>query len=322
MKNWKEKWNMSDAISYLIQESKKRSSGLSWIGMVLDACLCFVLYRSTFHDYINLRFYEKKADERETFLTTEMVKAEKKKWNKRDVNRVDDKGLFNSEFSRYVSRDWIDLDKVSKKDIDSFLNGKTICFVKPKRESSGIGVQKIQVSDIVDVSAFIKRHQGCLLEDPVVICSELKQLNPQSMSQIRVVTVVNGDEVNILAATLRSGCNCEFNTAKNDLFAHVDIMTGKVYTNGIDEAGKWYERHPVSGVPFVGFQIPCWDEIIRTCVEAAKVIPEVKVVGWDVAVTEDHGVTFFEGNPGSGVTSMQIADKIGKKDLFYQYLES
>ena len=32
------------------------------------------------------------------------------------------------------------------------------------------------------------------------------------------------------------------------------------------------------------------------------------------------GCAFFEGNPGSGVASMQIADGIGKKYLFYKYL--
>lgn len=46
----------------------------------------------------------------------------------------------------------------------------------------------------------------------------------------------------------------------------------------------------------------------------------LRLTGWDVAITDD-GCKFFEGNPGSGVASMQIADGIGKKDLFYKYLK-
>ena len=75
------------------------------------------------------------------------------------------------------------------------------------------------------------------------------------------------------------------------------------------------------GIEFKGFEIPKFKEMIEVCKKAALRVPEVKVIGWDVTVSENGDIVLFEGNPGSGVASMQIADGIGKKDLFYQYLQ-
>ena len=37
---------------------------------------------------------------------------------------------------------------------------------------------------------------------------------------------------------------------------------------------------------YKGFQIPYWNQTLEMIKEASKVIPEVKTVGWDVAITK------------------------------------
>ena len=55
-------------------------------------------------------------------------------------------------------------------------------------------------------------------------------------------------------------------------------------------------------------------EIIDMCLEAAREVPQVRYVGWDVAITE-NGPTFIEANqhPGHDILQMppHVPDKIG-----------
>jgi len=322
-KNWKEKWGWSDGIKYLIKELKKRKKGIAVAYYAIDAGVCLMKYGATFHDYINLRFYMRNKNERKTFLTTQIVGNEKKKWNQDDIRRIDNKLEFNLLYPEYMGRDFIDLDNTDYEEFESFIHKYNDFFIKPKRESSGIGIMRYKDSDIEDTQAFFKKvnHRGFIAEETVTICDELKQLNPESISQIRVVTVCSTDgSIHILATTLRTGGqNTVFNSAKDDIFAQIDIESGLVFTDGIDENGVLYKKHPISGIEFKGFRIPNWEEIKDICSKAAKKMPTVRVIGWDVTLT-DKGCIFFEGNPGSGVASMQIADGIGKKDLFLKYL--
>jgi len=322
-KNWKENWSKLDGVKFLIRESKKRTKGLGWIKMSFDAVNCLFKYGATFHDYMNLRFYIRSKKERKTFITTQMVKAEKKTWSKEAINQVDNKGLFNETFRDFVGREWIDMDTATEEEFINFVKDKKTFFVKPKRESSGIGIKKITVSEIPDLKEYYKENKGngALVEETLISCDEMIEVNPYSTSFARIVTVYNEGKVHILAATLRSGEKKQvaFNTAKDDMFSQIDIKTGVCFTDAVDETGKVFEKHPVSGITFKGLQIPNWEIAKKTCIEAAKRVPEVRVIGWDVALTKD-GCAFFEGNPGSGVASMQIADGIGKKYLFYKYL--
>lgn len=322
--NWKEKWGKSDAVRYLYRETSKRSGGgLSTLSMMADACQCLVKYGATFHDYINLRFYLRDAAARDTFLTTQMVKQEKAKWPKAAYDQIDNKGSFNELFSDFAGREWIDIDKADFDQFTEFIGRHPVFFIKPKRESSGIGIRKCDSSQFTEAQIReVYDNKGCLIEEVMIPHEKLLALNPNSVSFARVVTVVGTKSIHILAATLRTGgkANVSFNTAKDDCFSQIDIETGICMTDGVDEDGIEHKTHPVSGIPFKGFEMPHWNQVTEACLIAAGRAKDVRVIGWDVAILEDR-VAFFEGNPGSGVASMQIADGIGKKQLFYSYLE-
>ena len=65
-------------------------------------------------------------------------------------------------------------------------------------------------------------------------------------------------------------------------------------------------------------------EAVELVKEAAKVIPEVAYVGWDVAVTE-NGPLIIEGNhfPGHDILQMppHVPDKIGMLPTFKKYIK-
>ncbi|MBQ1386910.1 MAG: hypothetical protein IIY75_08935, partial [Erysipelotrichales bacterium] len=266
-KNWKEKWSGKDAVKFLWEESSKRAKGPKALAMSADACLCLLRYKATFHDYMSLRLFARSAKQRESFLTTKMVQAEKKKWDPVVMDKVDDKKKFNELFPELIHREWIDLDEVSFEVFRDFVGRHNDFFLKPKRESSGIGIGRFNASEIKDLPSFYeeKKKLNVLCEESVRMHEKFRELNPQSMSQVRVVTVLGSKGINILATTLRTGGRKDitFNTARNDIFCQVDVNTGKCFTVGVDENSKEFTHHPVSGIEFKGFEIPKFKEMIE-----------------------------------------------------------
>ena len=45
----------------------------------------------------------------------------------------------------------------------------------------------------------------------------------------------------------------------------------------------------------IGFRIPNWDIVMRQAVKAAELVPEMNIIGWDIAITKD-GPVIIEGN--------------------------
>ena len=56
-----------------------------------------------------------------------------------------------------------------------------------------------------------------------------------------------------------------------------------------------FDRHPATGFDFANAHIPHVDKAIELVKSAARLIPEVRYVGWDVAITVD-GAAIIEGN--------------------------
>ena len=64
----------------------------------------------------------------------------------------------------------------------------------------------------------------------------------------------------------------------------------------IDDAGAIFDKHPLTGLEFNKIKkIPYVKESFEMVKEAALLIPEIRYIGWDVAITED-GPVVIEAN--------------------------
>ena len=76
--------------------------------------------------------------------------------------------------------------------------------------------------------------------------------------------------------------------------------------------------------PNPGTQIPYWDEVKRMCLDAMHVVPQVRFVAWDVAITPD-GPVFIEGNSFPSHAIPQFAahfpDGIGILPRFEEFID-
>ena len=80
----------------------------------------------------------------------------------------------------------------------------------------------------------------------------------------------------------------------------------------------------MTGARIPGTAIPYWQEAVAMCLEASRVVPQVRFVAWDVAITPD-GPVFIEGNSFPSHAIPQFAahfpDGIGILPRFWEFID-
>lgn len=133
-------------------------------------------------------------------------------------------------------------------------------------------------------------------------------MNPDSVNTIRFVSLRNQDGVEIISATLRTGGQPGViidNLKKDGVGAQIEVATGIINTHGFDYKDNIYVKHPVSGVQFLGFNIPNWEQAVELVKKAHQKLPQCAMLGWDIAITRD-GADIIEVNSRPGTPIMQL----------------
>ena len=145
-----------------------------------------------------------------------------------------------------------------------------------------------------------------LVEEVIKQIPEMNKLNPSSVNTIRTITFNENGKTTIITAYLRIGNNKVIdNFNGGGMVVPINVKTKKIEYPALDKKGNLYYEHPTTKTPIVGFEIPMFDEIEKLVTEAGKVIPEVKFIGWDVALSE-KGSCLVEGNDFPGHDIYQL----------------
>jgi hypothetical protein len=154
------------------------------------------------------------------------------------------------------------------------------------------------------------RHNGCfsnfVVQERVPSHPSLARLSGTDYLQtVRIVTLVserNGPEiVGSLFKVIGSNATIDnfASGSKGNLLAPVSRQTGRIecaLTCRPSGVGlEPVERHPLTGLPLPGFQLPFWPETCELARRAALAFAPLLSVGWDVAITPD-GPVLIEGN--------------------------
>ena len=91
--------------------------------------------------------------------------------------------------------------------------------------------------------------------------------------------------------------------------ANVDIETGIINTIGYDTYNKTYILHPETKKQIIGFQIPNWNECILFIKKAAKRLPSVRYIGWDLVIKNDGSLCLIEANDNADHDFQQLHNK-------------
>lgn len=92
----------------------------------------------------------------------------------------------------------------------------------------------------------------------------------------------------------------------------IDQETGKVVGPGYNLKNKRFVFHPRTHVFMPGLQVPRWEEVKQTVLEAAMLNPSIGHSAWDVAVSNEK-VSLIEANDQGNFDLIQIASQRGYK---------
>lgn len=311
-------WLNSAYFSKLSRMCKKLSfdTGLPYISLLCDYISSYILHGCSINQYSSGKFYLYRGGVRRRIVT---FKRSIKIWElfneKRSIHYFENKTDFNKTFADYVVRDWIPSCE-SVENVRAFVERHESFILKPIDSLQGQGVRLV-TSENLDVPSFLNEvGKNMLLEEVIEQHPEMGFGN-KSVNTIRVFTILdkNGD-VRVLKAVCRAGkgdCVIDNFCAGGCLYP-IDIETGIIEEKGVDMYGNKYLYHPGTDICMLGYKIPNWEKVIETVTEAAKVVPQCRYIGWDVAILND-GVELIEGNHNP---DHDLLEFVGGERMFYK----
>ena len=280
---------------------------------------------SSFNEYFYYEFWHKSNEDINKYATMGFMYAYQKRNNPLKTRVIlSDKIKFFEEYSDFIGRKWLKIFEVDDTTIEEFIMGKDKVVLKG---STGGGGKNVKIVDLVNLSvleikAIAREYNYNIMEEYVYQHESLRLLAPNSLNTIRVITQYTNGNVEIIGTILRMGIDKNTdNLSSGGLACNVDIQTGIINTEGVsfDITKIDSPWHPLSGIEFVGFQIPMWDQVKSICDRVAKYHPENKSVGWDIAITND-GPIVIEGNHDWGARLWQMPLGCGQKYKLAKYL--
>ncbi len=290
---FKKIWAESQALSH--------AEGRSKLFYFCDYLHAFMRHGATLRQYSAGGFHKMHNFERSRCVTY-------RRWEKMltvfndpsQVHIFENKAEFNKRFAQFNQRGWLYLKECTQEQFLQMVRPGCNYILKPLDEWEGHGVRKLTSAETTDPAATFAQLKGT-----DVIVEEFINQHPSmnfgnaSVNTLRVMSVWDKRQGKALIykAILRVGVGDSVidNYCSGGLIYPVNIATGVVEAPGI---GKKYGEqmfHPGTSICMLGFKIPNWDKVVETVNAAAGVVPQVRFVGWDVAITPS-GVELVEGN--------------------------
>ena len=320
--DWKAMWKTAG----LLHER----SGKSRIWLLCDMLRCAVKYNAGYVDYKIAQMYKLNDAQRKTVITRGISNSIVRRMNDKAYwHFFDDKTQFNELFKEWIPRKWLLINADTPLDKLEDMMALPALIGKPLEGSSGQGILKFTPEDWKGgAKAFhqllMDKNIG-ILEEIVVQHPEMARMCPTSVNTCRIATLLGDKKQGIVYAFLRIGNGKVMdNVDCGGMAAPVDLETGIISGVGANKSGEVYEIHPMTGKRIPGTQIPYWDEVKAMCLKAMHVVPQVRFVAWDVAITPT-GPVFIEGNSFPSHAIPQFAahfpDGIGILPRFEEFID-
>ena len=282
-------------------------SGKNRILIFLDMIYCGFRYQAGYVDYELFQMYDLNRAQRLNVWTRGKDDQLVGKYNKREFRHFfSNKDEFNEKFKDFIKREFLVIDGNNLEAFKEFIKDKEEIIAKPIDGTHGDGVSKLKTKDL-DYQTLCEKGR-ILLEEVVIQDKRMDALNPSSVNTLRIMTFfdLEKDEVFVPAAFLRIGNGAIVdNFNGGGMATKIDLEKGICAFKAVDRNYITYEYHPLTNKRILGFKIPDFDEALKLVKKAARVIPEVQFIAWDVAIS-NKGPCLIEGNdyPGHDLCGM------------------
>lgn len=273
---------------------------------------------ASFDDYYQLRFFEKDAAERARWLTASLRHELTRQVNDAaDIVWLQDKIRFAEKFGALTGRPSFTADQLAE--MTAYVETAGRLVVKPARGQVGAGIVFFEG----DASAFetlfrsLDRPETYLYEAFIDQHPDMARLSAGAVNTVRVFTFLREDgEVEIWGTILRMAVDKMVDNLSAGGFAAAIDPDGTIRRHAVsmDPFVSPVTRHPTTGAEIVGFEVPHFAAALEMVRTAARMIPTVRSVGWDVAVTAE-GPCLVEGNDNWGRNILQLPYGRGRLDL-------
>jgi len=311
---------MYTAIGRVSQRSNRNK-----IIIFLDMVVASLRYGAGYTDYFLFHFENLNHSQRKTYITRMVNNTYIKAMNdSRFYDVFWNKEKFNNHFNEFLKRDFLVLEEGKEEEFEEFVKKHPIFMAKMISSTGGVGVEKVEVNKKTILTSLFKeliQKNQKLLEEYVVQHPVMNELCAKSVNTLRIVTGRKNGQTRVLMKVIRVG-NGDFevdNFHKGGMFTVFDEK-GIITKPAVDREGIIYEKHPKTETKFAGFEIPYYKEAVSMCEKASEKVPEVGLLGWDIAITP-NGPVMIEGNelPGYDLYQSKVhldENMHGLKPLF------
>ncbi len=310
--------------------------------MAAEVFYLTVKYKELPKHYFSRYLFKKNSPSPTNFLPNKFLYTLKKKFNReRDRDVLENKLFFDLFFQQYkiplprnvmfCNKTIFTINGASKK-VTSFgefmtllreaflkIEGDSLIIKKTSWSYGGDHIYKVVRQDLDLEPDNLKPlyseviQSGYLFQETVKQHPELQRLNSSCLNTIRFDTFIDANgNVEIISAYLRT--NIKGHHADNERSGgceiSIDLATGRLKKfgtltlkfNGL----KRLTIHPVSAVVFEDFLIPYFSAAMELTLRIAGYIPALRLVGWDVAISES-GPVVVEGNSDYDLAASDLA---------------
>ncbi|MBR5083896.1 MAG: hypothetical protein IKX33_04780 [Prevotella sp.] len=237
---------------------------------------------------------------------------------------LNNKDVLYEHAKKYFRREACVIDtNASKSAFTDFALRHKKFFVKPIDGTWGRGASILMANTTAEAEAIfdkLSREGRWFVEELIKQVPETAMWNDTSVNTVRIPALYTRSGCKILQPFLRTGRKGAVvdNAGGGGIFAVFDAETGIITTDGVDEHGGRYERHPDSGIVYKGWQVPRYEELKALTAELLHALPShPRYVAFDFALTAE-GWVLVEGNY-NGQFVGQMADHLGVRNEFLKY---
>jgi len=263
-------------------------------------------------DYFYFNVYENlEFNPRDHASTLFMYRFHKKLNDKNYIHFFQNKMLFHKHFKSFMGHEFLNLKAVSLGELKNWIINKKpdSLIIKKIKSVGGFGVKRIRIkitgdnvyiNDSILEKKFTYIKKFDLIEEFVQQHEAINRLNQSCLNTVRVVTVLNQyNNVDVVGAAIRLGVNNDVdNFHSGGIAVNVDYETGILMGDGYKLDPTFpnnFKVHPITKIKLDGYPLPLWSMVIETVKKASLIIPQVRTVGWDIAITPTQ-VSLIEGN--------------------------
>lgn len=297
------------SLKTLFEVTKKVKKQSNKKFVIFDILKCSFKYEAAFYDYLEFEFYLLNDEQRKTYLTSGKNNQIVKIFNDKNYWHIlDNKNEFNNHFKKYLKRDFLN-PHFTKEQLNIFLKDKSNIMAKP---IDGVGGEGIKIINSKDKNIY-ENYNNYLLEEIIIQDPKLAELYDKSVNSIRMFTFFDGEKAYLLQSILKIGNGGYVdNFSSYGMYAFLNDK-GTVITPAIDKNDNIYGIHPISKKQILNFQVPQFEQAKELILKAAKDLPQIQYIGWDVAIS-NNGPCIIEGNSYPGIFQIKprfSKDKIG-----------